>query len=148
MSERTSRRYQPLGTEVNFLLLKVEEEGGAKRQVVLVDNNDWFLEAESLGIPTHSPQAYREYMAAHDGDYFSVPPALYAELEAKVAPPVPVKYSSLDDKELLEKYCQSQRAFYTLAPQVGADWSLVRSLLERGFWVRLDCEAGILKIVP
>ena len=60
MSERTSRRYQPLGTEVNFLLLKVEEEGGAKRQVVLVDNNYWFLEAESLGIPTHSPQAYRE----------------------------------------------------------------------------------------
>ncbi|HBM96780.1 TPA: hypothetical protein DD394_04585, partial [bacterium UBP9_UBA11836] len=140
------RRYRQASTQVTFLLLNIEDKATHEQAKVIVDNNIWLGAASQLGIPGEPASAYKEYMAAHDQEVFSVPSELFAKLKGGVFAEN-AELKALSDEEILSKYfVEIGRSFVAKNRDERTNRELIGNLLERNFDVFIDCESGSLTV--
>lgn len=140
------RRYRQASTQVTFLLLNIEDKATHEQAKVIVDNNIWLGAASQLGIPGEPASAYKEYMAAHDQEVFSVPSELFAKLKGGVFAEN-AELKALSDEEILSKYfIEIGRSFVAKNRDERTNRELIGNLLERNFDVFIDCESGSLTV--
>ena len=140
------RRYRQASTQVTFLLLNIEDKATHEQAKVIVYNNIWLGAASQLGIPGEPASAYKEYMAAHDQEVFSVPSELFAKLKGGVFAEN-AELKALSDEEILSKYfVEIGRSFVAKNRDERTNRELIGNLLERNFDVFIDCESGSLTV--
>ncbi|MGM9992621.1 MAG: hypothetical protein ACI376_07245 [Candidatus Bruticola sp.] len=141
------RRYGQRSTQVTFLLLTIKNADTHEQVRAIIDNNLWLEHAAELNIPTQFPD-YAEYMAAHDQDAFVLPSRLFEKFKAG-AFEEDSKLQILSDQDILDRYFHEiGRSFVAKELDARSNRALIGNLLERNFFVFIDCESGALTVKP
>ncbi|MGM9999633.1 MAG: hypothetical protein ACI38Q_09650 [Candidatus Bruticola sp.] len=141
------RRYCRPSTQVNFLLLNIENADTHEQIRAVIDNNLWLKHAADLDIPTEFPD-YAEVMVTRDQGVFVVPSKLFEKFKAG-AFEEDVSLQKLSNEEILERYFNEiGRSFVAKDIDSRSNRALIGNLLERDFLVFIDCESGELTVKP
>ncbi|MBQ7528582.1 hypothetical protein IJT10_01575 [bacterium] len=143
------KRYRKMSTEAVFTLLKIKNQSTGEEAEIVIDNSVWMPYASKIGIALEPIEAYRQYMLEHEDEPFVFPSETYERLQKYSVAQGDPNLANLTNEEILQKYfTEFEGSYVAKEVELRANRPFIRTLLERDFFVTIDCESGMLTVSP